>query len=554
VVEEIDYGNGSLSFTNGVVLREGQALGINKEPIFREQIRETLQCHFEKQEKVRDQGIKVLSLFFIDTVANYADEDGIIRRIFNECFAQEASSYEQWATKDPEDLQAAYFAQQKRRDGSVELLNSKTGEAARDQEAYELIMRNKEQLLSFEEPVSFIFSHSALREGWDNPNVFQICTLNKTVSEIRKRQEIGRGVRLAVDQSGERIFDPQVNVLTVVANENYEQYVATLQTELEQEGYAAGEQGPRPEERRKRVTARLREELAASPRFVELWNRIKAKTRYAVEIDSERLVEDVLADLERIRIPEPAITTTKVEIDITDEDGVTTELRSQASRHQEPFGQVPDLLGMLRHHLEHTTPPCRLTRQTLLRIISDTDTLPRALRNPERFVLEAARIIKFRLAEQIVRGIKYHEIDEWYEMSKVFAQEMQGWRWNETRNTGMVAADRALYDSVNCESDVERRFTEGLDAMTGIVKLYTKLPGSFTVDTPVGRYNPDWAVVVEQRGQDRLYLVRETKDPPDLTKLRSSERQKIICGEKHFETLGVDFKVVKDVSELLPDE
>ncbi len=238
VVEEIT--DQSVIFGNGVELKLGEAKGADKEAIFETQIRYTIEAHFRKQESVKEQGIKVLSLFFIDRVDNYALADGIIRVTFNKIFNELKTKFADWKDVPADKVQAAYFASRKTKAGEVIFEDSKSGETEKDREAYDLIMRDKERLLSFDEPTCFIFSHSALREGWDNPNVFQICTLNQTVSEMKKRQEIGRGIRLAVNQSGDRVRDEKVNVLTVVANENYEAYVARYQDELEEAYGASG--------------------------------------------------------------------------------------------------------------------------------------------------------------------------------------------------------------------------------------------------------------------------------------------------------------------------
>ena len=235
-ISEINSELDMVMFTNGVEIEIGETQGANKEAIFKEQILYTIEEHFHRQIKLRPQGIKVLSLFFIDRVDNYRLPDSIIRRLFTQAFnelkAKYAGKYPEWKEITPEQVQGAYFAQKRTKEGGILLEDSTSGESQKDKEAYDLIMKDKERLLSFNEPVSFIFSHSALREGWDNPNVFQICTLNQTVSEMKKRQEVGRGVRLAVNQTGDRVHDEKINVLTVVANESYERYVARLQSEI----------------------------------------------------------------------------------------------------------------------------------------------------------------------------------------------------------------------------------------------------------------------------------------------------------------------------------
>ena len=234
IVEEISYGGKFIRFANNTEIRIGEVMGVEKAAIFEEQIRYAIEEHFRKQARFRDEGIKILSLFFIDKVYNYVAEDGIIRVLFDRAFNELKVSYPEWIHRNPEDVRSAYFATKPKRGGAVEYLDS-TGRSKADEEAFSLIMQRKEDLLSFDEPVSFIFSHSALREGWDNPNVFQICTMREVGSDTERRQQVGRGVRLPVNQKGERVQDERINVLTIVASETYERFVAELQGEIEAE-------------------------------------------------------------------------------------------------------------------------------------------------------------------------------------------------------------------------------------------------------------------------------------------------------------------------------
>jgi len=547
-VDEINPGSGTILFTNGVEIQRGDSRGADKDALFEAQIRYTIEEHLRKQDRLQDRGIKVLSLFFIDRVANYA-EDGIIRRMFDKAFNELKSRHERWSTLESAAVQAAYFARQPGSKSGFE--DSTTGVAKKDEEAYDLIMRDKERLLSFGEPVSFLFSHSALREGWDNPNVFQICTLNQSVSETRKRQEIGRGVRLAVDQQGDRIRDEEVNILTVVANESYDKYVATLQREIEVE-YGLEGTPPQPTNARKREIVRLRKHYLLRPEFRELWERIKQKTRYAVKVDSERLIQQVIEDLERATIKVPRITATKAAVSAESEDRFRAYAMTGTKDILDLSGKasLPNLIDIMAHLLEYTTPPVLLTRKTLLEIFKRVTNKQPALANPQQFATVAVQIIKTRLADQLVDGIKYEKIDEWYEMTQ-FAEEIETWE------NLVMPGDHSLYDHVICDSVVERKFVEGLESRDD-VKLYIKLPNWFTVPTPVGEYNPDWALVMEDRdehgdanGRDLLYLVRETKSTKNLDELRPDERRKIKCGEKHFVgALGTSYSVGPDVADL----
>jgi len=552
VVEEIDLNWEFVRFANGIELNKGESQGADKDAIFEAQIRYTIEEHFRKQQRLKPLGIKVLSLFFIDKVDNYVQEDGIIRRRFDDCFNELKSKYTDWKEIDTEAVQAAYFAQKRTRSGEMIYEDSKTGEAKTDIEAYNLIMKDKERLLSFTEPTSFIFSHSALREGWDSPNVFQICTLNHTISEIKKRQEIGRGVRLAVNQSGDRVFDEKVNVLTVVANESYASYVERLQTEIEEE-YGTEGLPPTPANARERATTRLRKEYVLKPEFKELWERIKHKTRYAVTIDTDTLVNDVVSELDNAEIRSPRVTITRAQVDVGDNG--QTFVAMQMSRAKTLINlaghyPLPNLIDVMRHLLEQTSPPIRLTRRTLLEIFKRTKKQQEALDNPHEFATTAVRIIRDKLTDQLINGIQYEKIDEWYEMTQL-DEEIESWA------EYLIPAKRSVYDHVIFDSDVERKFVEGLEKRDD-VKLYLKLPSFFKIPTPIGEYNPDWAIVLELRdefgqptGEEKLYLVRETKGTTNLNELRPDERQKILCGKRHFkDALGVDYKVVTNAEEL----
>lgn len=554
VIDEINPGMDVVRFANGVEMKRGEEKGADKDAIFEAQIRYTIETHFRKHRLLKDSGIKVLSLFFIDRVANYADEDGIIRRLFNKCFNELKTQYPDWQSVDPEAIQAAYFAQKKMKSGEMVLEDSTTGDAEKDKDAYDLIMRDKERLLSFEEPRCFIFSHSALREGWDNPNVFQICTLKQTGSEMRKRQEIGRGVRLAVNQEGDRIHDTNVNVLTVIANESYQHYVQSLQTEIQEEYGASGAPPPPPNARERKIV-RLRKEYALKPEFQELWERIKHKTRYMVEVDAAKLVGDVVTGLKTETIEKPRIIVTKAQVNLNDDATAFAAIQiSRAKTMADLAGRypLPDIVGEITQLLEHSNPPVRLTRRTVLDIFRNTDRQQDALDNPQEFAAVAVRVIKEKLTEQIIDGIKYTPTSEWYDMTKLLEETEI-----ESYAARTEPSPHGVYDHVIYDSDIERDFVRGLETLD-FVKMYIKLPPWFTVPTPVGTYNPDWAIVVEDRDEhgdkkgERLYLVRETKGENWRTNLRPEERWKVMCGERHFAgALKVDYKVVTTAGEII---
>ena len=294
IVREINAGQGYVDFVNGERLRLHESLQPTRPAIFRAQIDATFQAHMQRQQELLDQGIKVLSLFFIDRVANYVDDDGIIRRLFDEVYEHEKIKYSRFAQWSASQVREAYFAKRKIK-GSDDEEAFDAGEANKtereaQQRAYQTIMRDKERLLSLEEPIAFIFAHSALKEGWDNPNVFQICTLNQTQSELKKRQEIGRGLRLCVNQEGERVHDEEVNVLTVVANESYSGFCAALQSEYVEAGQAATP----PPSLRGTGESKRNDALFHDRRFRDFWEHLMQRAQYTIHIDTDTVVARAL--------------------------------------------------------------------------------------------------------------------------------------------------------------------------------------------------------------------------------------------------------------------
>jgi type III restriction enzyme len=348
-----------------------------------------------------------------------------------------------------------------------------------------------------------------------------------------------------VNQSGDRVRDERVNVLTVVANESYEHYVDRYQVELAE---ACGADGvpPKPADARKRAVAKLRKNYTLKPEFKELWNRIKHKTRYAVKIDTEKLLADVVADLNKATIRPPQLVMRKAVVQVDDEADILKAVRVGERSAAAPVrdGARPNLVAIMSDLMERTTPPVRLTRATLLAVYQRSKQQKAALENPHEFATVAVQIIKAKLMDQLVEGIQYERVNEWYEMSQ-FLPEIATW------TEYVIPAAHSVYDQVIFDSDIERDFVKGLE-LDDRVKLYLKLPDWFTVPTPVGEYNPDWAIVMEQRdehgkpaGADCLYLVRETKATADVTKLRPDEARKIHCGKRHFrDGLGVDYSII----------
>ncbi|HKA06130.1 MAG TPA: hypothetical protein VKD71_02650, partial [Gemmataceae bacterium] len=552
VISEINPGTDTVEFANGIRLKEGQAQGADEEAVFREQIRYTVEQHFRRQEQLREKGLKVLSLFFIDRVDNYAGDEPLIRRLFDEAFDDLKKNYPAWTKRKPEEVRGAYFAQKRRKGGQVELQDSTSGDNTEDRVAYALIMREKERLLSFDEPVSFIFSHSALKEGWDNPNVFQICTLNQTVSETKKRQEIGRGMRLAVNQTGERTYDSKVNVLTVVANESYEEYVRQLQTEIEEEfGADEARKMPKPDNARKKELAKRVLDRDLPEPFKQLWERIKWRTRYRVKVDSTGLARDCVADLDGRTIAPPKIVVTKATVRVSDRREAFEALQMSGAKTVANLAgrfPLPNLVSKIGELLEHTNPPLRLTRRTILEVIRKVKQQQAVLDNPEEFATQAADVIRTKLEQHLINGITYEKDGTWYDM-ELFPEELVA------SAEKMIESAKSIYAKLPTDSEVERKFIRRLEQRDD-VKFYVKLPPGFKVRTPVGEYNPDWGIVFEERNQfgdpeETLYLVRETKGSLNRAKLYPSEGLKVDCGRAHFEGgLGVDFDVITSADEL----
>ncbi|MCX8518790.1 MAG: DEAD/DEAH box helicase family protein, partial [Methylophilaceae bacterium] len=538
IVSEIRFDDKSVSFDNGITIYEGQSFGGRTDEVMRVQVRETVKEHFEKElsiQRVMPEGskLKVLSLFFIDRVANYYSDDGKIRKWFIEAY-KEISVMPKFKALHPlpvDKVHNGYFASDK--SGFKDSTEGK--DTAADDEAYELIMRDKERLLSQDEPLRFIFSHSALREGWDNPNVFQICTLNDSLSEIKKRQEIGRGLRLPVMENGERCFDPSINRLTVIANESYDDFAQKLQTEIEEECGVKFE--GRIANQRERRVAKLKTGWQLNEDFKELWSRIKHKTRYAVHYSTADLIRDAGKRLktEMPKIESAKIIVKKGGVHIAKEGMDTTMLARSEAKIVVLENKIPDILSYLQGKTE-------LTRSTIAEILIASGRLGEIKVNPQQFMDYALTAIQDELKKLMVRGIKYEKIDgQEYEMLLFEEKEIMGYL------TNIIEVDNSIYDVVLWESHIERDFAEAMSQREDI-KLFIKLPSWFKVDTPLGSYNPDWAIV--KHDDEKVYLVRETKGTKSQLQLRPAEFSKIQCGKVHFEEVSVDYKWIEKASDV----
>ncbi|WP_058953555.1 type III restriction-modification system endonuclease [Clostridium tyrobutyricum] len=612
-------GDEYVCFVGHEPMRLGDVRGeIDDDIIKRIQIRKTIEEHLNKELKLKKEGIKVLSLFFIDKVANYRviDKDGNVQKgkyaLWFEEEYKKAIMNPKYRTlfndvdteTEAELVHGGYFAQDKK--GK---LKDTSGSTLADEDVYNLIMKDKEKLLSFDTKLKFIFSHSALREGWDNPNVFQICTLNETKSEMKKRQEIGRGLRLAVDQQGERIYGFKVNTLTVMANESYEDFARKLQSEYEEDGgikfgivekhsfaniiiskdgeaaYLEQEDSEKIFDHLReckyiddkgKITDKLRNDLkekkadipekfkfigteiisklkklagnlniknAADKRqvklnktrylsseFKELWDRIKYKTTYSVDFDSNDLISKCAEEIKNnLNISKVKLVYSRAEVDITKAGTIAEENNRYSVNIEEPNFVLPDIITFLQNQTN-------LTRRSLVEILKSSGRLDDFKKNPQQFMDEVASIIKRKMRLMIVDGIKYEKIgnDKYYAQELFETEELYGYL-----SKNMINSEKSVYDYIIYDSNVEAEFTEKFEKNDNI-KMYIKLPHWFKVPTPLGSYNPDWAVLIEKDNMEKLYFVVETKGNILAEELREREYKKIQCGHKHFAALGND--------------
>ena len=545
IVDNLSFEHKCVSFTNGVEVNAGDATGARQDEVMRIQVLETVREHVEKEWSIHKalpagRRIKVLSLFFIDRVAHYADVDGKIRRWFIEAYKQivavpkYAPMFGAAGPLAVESVHNGYFATVKG------VAKDSRGDTAADEEAYELIMRAKERLLAMDEPLRFIFSHSALREGWDNPNVFQICTLNETKSEIKKRQEIGRGLRLPVMENGERCRDERINRLTVIANESYTDFAAKLQSEIENECGVSFAGRIAAKKDRKRIGLKTGWRLNAD--FQEIWKRIAHQTRYSVAFDTAALIERAAKRLaEGEKLAAPRIAVQKAALALTTSGAETQLLVARQDDAAYRSYAIPDLIAYIQQSTE-------LTRSTIAQILVRSGRLHEVPVNPQQFLDQAQAAIKQELRAVMIDGIKYERVQgdasvegASYDQMLFESEELYGYLSNT------VPVTKSIYDEVVFDSDIERDFAQAMEARTDI-KLCVKLPPWFLVPTPVGQYNPDWAIVMEH--EHKVYLVRETKGTNNIEALAADERDKVKCGAKHFGALGVDFAVVTSAADL----
>lgn len=554
LIEEIDAINQCISISNGSLLYKGDSQGGLTDEVRKFQIRKTIEEHLKKEKRLNKKGIKVLSLIFIDRVANYRgyDSDGNpIKGKFAEWFEEIYQEYISKAAfkeldKFPvNEVHNGYFAQDKKgkwKDTKETLASLNSLDSA---DTFNLIMKDKEKLLGLDNPLRFIFSHSALREGWDNPNVFQICTLNETKSDMKKRQEIGRGLRLAVDKTGKRTYDQNINRLTVVANESYDDFAKALQQEIEDDCGVSFT--GRIKNMRERTAIKYRKGFEADPRFLEIWEKLKKKTSYRVDYKTDELITfaaKAIKDLPEVKAP--SIRSTKVQIEMTDEGVETMYAGDRVESYDRYVWKIPDVLGYIQSKTE-------LTRSTIQQILSKSGRIGDILINPQLFLDLTTHAINRILYDLMIDGIKYQKIGgSEYEMSLFEAQELEVYL--NDFSFKVTDSSKTIYEEfVPLDSGVESRFAQDCETSEQ-VKFYFKLPNWFKIPTPIGSYNPDWALVFED--DNKIYFVAETKDTGtprvDVSKLHPDEQLKIKCGKAHFKEFdGLKYDVVSKVGELI---
>ena len=648
VISQIDYNQDTVEFTNGVTLAAGEASeDVTEDAIRRIQIRETIKAHLEKEAQLFAHGIKVLSLFFIDEVVKYRDysrEDtmGEYARIFEEEYDLMKVEYLSTLNLDNNDTyrkhlegievgrtHEGYFSIDKKTkhltDPDIAVRGENAG-LSEDVDAYDLILKNKERLLSFQEPVRFIFSHSALREGWDNPNVFVMCMLKHSDNTISRRQEVGRGLRLCVNQDGDRMDNPiivhDINILTVVASESYKEFVGNLQKEINDslsarprkadEVYFTGKviqtetgtleitaamakqiykylikndytddndkiaedyhkakeygtleplpddlvpyaeqifklinsvfneaQLPQPGDDRKPKPNPLNDNFDKKE-FQELWKRINRRAVYRVEFDSTELVSKCIKALNKELRITPLQYTIQAGIQgdqITDtqlEQGEGFQLQATTTEaHNASIHSAVkyDLLGKIAENVH-------LTRKTLAEILSGLEKaiFDQFKKNPEHFIAEASRLINEQKATVIIERLTYDQVAGEYDASIFTAGQN---RQDFSKDSEKLK--KHIYDYVVTDSKVERQFVQELDTSTEVV-VYAKLPRGFLIPTPVGDYNPDWAISFTEGAVRHIYFVAETKGSMSSMELREIEKNKIECARKFFDKINLNIE------------
>ena len=549
--KSLKTGKWSVEFSNGAILEEKQSAG-NLQSIWALQLEWLIRRHFQKTLKFAEQGIKCLSLIFIDKVANYIGETPIIKDLFIEKYKlvyAEMNEGKQPTDEHINQIQGYYFAQK----ASGEFADNEGGQKEQ-KKIYELILKGKEELLTITNPVQFIFSHSALGVGWDNPNVFNIATLNTAYSEIRKRQEIGRGLRICVNQDGHRIYDAlnvedtdRINQLTVIPNETYETFVTQYQEEIK-DVYGTTKAGaglththkgkPQNEVHFKRNTS---EPIDAA--FKRFWKSLAKKTDYLISFNEENLIEKSKVEINKINIADYVAEVSSRSIGEITEEGIKDDFGGTETYSLKAYFTPLDLVEELS---ENTG----LSYRTLFKIVEGITNHEHFVKNPPQFIHQAAGIIRNIELDEMIRGLDYHLTGEEFPFSfDDFVKNIAPQAYVETPKRG-------VFDKMLVDSDVERWFAKTADLDDEII-CFLKLPSYYKIKTPIGEYEPDFGLVMKRKSlktgsESEYYFVIETKGTNDINDKKSlteSEVYRIKCAMKHFEALGVEVYYKAPVKE-----
>lgn len=541
----------SITFTNGVELFEKQASG-NVENIWALQLEWLIHRHFVKSQKLEPQGIKCLSLIFIDKVSNYMGEEPKIKKLFVEKYKAIYPEYNEGKIPTDQhihDLQGYYFAQNSKGEFS-----DNEGGLKEQKKIYELILQKKDELLTIGNSIEFVFSHSALGVGWDNPNVFNIATLNTAYSEIRKRQEIGRGLRICVNQNGQRVYDALntedaelINQLTVIPNETYETFVTQYQKEI-RDIYGSTAAGaamththkgkPQDEVSFKRSTNETIDQA-----FKRFWKSLAKKTDYTISFNEEDLIKKATGQINLITIADYVAEVSSRNIGAIDEEGITDTFGGTETYKLKAKFTPLDLVEELS---ENTG----LSYTTLFSIVNNITNLEHIIKNPPQYIHTAAAIIRNIELDELLRGLDYHLTGESFPFSFIdFVKNISKADYVETPNRG-------VFDKMLIDSNVEYNFAKTADNQPEIV-CFLKLPSWYKIQTPIGEYEPDFGLVMKRKSlktgnESKYYFVIETKgtnDIHDKKALTESEVYKIKCAMKHFQTLGVEVHYKAPVKE-----
>ena len=522
VVDEISFKELFIKFENGVKLGINDINGQVKKEIQKEQISEAIKRHMMKFEELKQKDIKVLSLFFVDKVANFlASENGWMEEHFVKEFDRLKINFESFKNIEPKDVYAYYFA--KRKTDFIDELKNNDSDRKIQKETYDLIMKDKEKLLSFEDSHSFIFSHSALKEGWDNPNVFFITTLNDTKSQMKKRQIIGRGVRLAVDSNGKRVEDKDINRLTVIANESFDEFARSLQLEYEINGNEKSYQKPNNLANKKLAKRKYSFESEELKEFRKLWEKLKQKTVYEITLNSKQYEDKVTEKIKYIEVREKKIVKQFGNIE-SNFDGYVSESKSLKIDFEE---DLPNIVDILEKQIG-------LSKETIINIFEKVgieEFTKEFIKNSDEYVKKAIEIFEDTMFDMLSQdGLIYKKVDDYYEFSNIFLDEISGYDLEDCK--------KGLYEAEQYDSDIEKKFIKDSDFSD--FKIFTKLPKKFKIKTPLGTYNPDFAVIKFDDSEGSFIV--ETKGSDKKRDSRTREDWQIEYAKKHFKLIDLKYK------------